>query len=565
MSEFRSRFLDYDGVTRQLEAWAKAHPGLVSVSSIGTTAEGRDLWLLTIDADPSRPKPAVWVDGNMHAAELCGSSVALAIAEDVIRLHAGDGATLHGLPPHAAAVVRGVRFYVLPRVSPDGAECVLKQGRFVRSNPRDRRPDTARPRWLEGDVDGDGRVLSMRVEDPSGEFVEAPGARGLLVPRQLEDEGPFYRLYPEGTIANFDGVHVPDPSYLSDNDTDLNRNFPWSWTPEPEQYGAGAFALSEPESRAIVEFTTAHPEIFAWLNLHTFGGCFIRPLGNAPDKKMHGFDRALFRQIGAWAETIVGYPMVSGYEEFLYEPDKPLHGDLADYAYHQRGAIAFVCELWDLFRELGVERVKPFVDHYARLTRADLARFAAWDAEKNAGRAVQPWTRFRHPQLGDVEIGGLDRRVGVQNPPYERVGELCTKLSALLLRVAALAPRVTIEEPVVEPLGGGTSRLRVVVANHGYLPTYVLGSAKDLAHGTPLYVEARGEGCELDQAAAPRAIGHLEGWGRGLFADAHSLFAMKSKGRSREVAEYVVRGRGKVHVRVSGCRTGAVERTIEIA
>jgi len=36
------------------------------------------------------------VDGNMHAAELCGSSVALGIAEDMLRFHA-EGTVPHNL------------------------------------------------------------------------------------------------------------------------------------------------------------------------------------------------------------------------------------------------------------------------------------------------------------------------------------------------------------------------------------------------------------------------------------------------------------------------------------
>ena len=47
------------------------------------------MWLLTLGPDPDRARPSAWVDGNMHASELAGSSVALSIAEDVLRLHLG--------------------------------------------------------------------------------------------------------------------------------------------------------------------------------------------------------------------------------------------------------------------------------------------------------------------------------------------------------------------------------------------------------------------------------------------------------------------------------------------
>ena len=131
-----------------------------------------------------------------------------------------------------------------------------------------------------------------------------------------------------------------------------------------------------------------------------------------------------------------GYPTVSGFHEFLYEPDKPLHGDLSDYAYHQRGALAYVVELWDLFKQLGIERKKPFVDHYSKFGRPEMRAMAAFDRQHNAGRIFGSWKKAKHAQLGDVELGGFDPRVGIWNPPYERLPETCATQSAAFLRVA---------------------------------------------------------------------------------------------------------------------------------
>lgn len=562
---FRSTYLGYDELTAQLRAWADAFPSLARLRSLGASPEGRDLWLLTVGPDPDRARPSVWVDGNMHASEVCGSSVALGIAEDALRLHLAPDAGLHALPAHVRARLRDVLFHVLPRMSPDGAECVLATGRYVRSNPRDTRPDRLAARWLGGDVDGDGLALVMRQRDPGGEFVESDAFPGLLVPRTLDDPGPYYKVYPEGTIERFDGHHVPDPHFLSDNETDLNRNFPWSWAPEPDQAGAGAFAASEPESRAVVAFVTAHPEVFAWLNLHTFGGVFIRPRGDAPDAKMDESDLALYRQIAAWGDALTGYPTVSGFEEFLYQPDKPLRGDLTDFAYHQRGCVAYVCELWDLFNQLGIERKKPFVDHYTHLSRDEWVALARWDAAHNAGRVLRPWRPFRHPQLGDVEVGGVDPRVGLWNPPYELLAAVCSAQSAHFLRVAALAPSVAVARVAREPLGGDLTRLDVTVENHGYLPTYVLSSAKKLPWNVALHATATAEGCTLATPSdAHREVGHLDGWGRGLHGGG-ALFYLRSRGTTgARTLSYVVRGRGVVRLRVGSCRVGWVEKAVEV-
>jgi hypothetical protein len=321
---FRSRYLRYDELCAQVAAWAEAFPDVVRLTSLGQSDEGRDLWLLTLGKDPDRVRPAAWVDGNMHASELAGSSAALAIAEDVIHLMADPEAVVHDVPPHLLSLLRDdVLFYVLPRMCPDGAEHMLGVASYVRSNPRDRRHGKTAPYWRGADVDGDGRARLMRVEDAAGQFAAVPGEPSLLMPRLLEDPGPYYSLYPEGFIENWDGSSIPGYSFLADNAVDMNRNFPFGWAPEPRQEGAGAFGTSEAESRAVTTFAVAHPNIFAWLNLHTYGGCYIRPNQAMTDRKMNPHDLWVFEQIAAWMTPITGYPVVSGFEEFTYEPDTP--------------------------------------------------------------------------------------------------------------------------------------------------------------------------------------------------------------------------------------------------
>jgi hypothetical protein len=405
----------------------------------------------------------------------------------------------------------------------------------------------------------------MRRRDPTGEYVESAAVRGLMVPRTIDDDGPFYKLYPEGLIEGWDGLTIPSPGYLSDSDTDLNRNFPYDWRPDPEQIGAGAYPTSAPEARAVVELATRTPQLFAWLNLHTFGGVLIRPRSDVPDTDMDQEDLALYRQLEKWAADTLGYPMVSGFEEFTYEPKKPIRGDISEWAYAHRGCVSWVCELWDFFATLGFPRPKRFIDFYTRLDREDLERIARWDAEHNAGRMLRPWRAARHPQLGEVEVGGLDPRVGISNPPYERLAELCEKKAAMFLRVAAMAPRVVVSELAAEAIGDGQRRIEMTVDNRGYLATYVLSSAKQLPWNEPLWAEIATDGCTLVTAERRREVGHLDGWGRGLYSGSAAIYFARSRGStSSRKLQWVVRGSGSVTVRVGSCRTGWTDKTIAI-
>lgn len=552
---FRSKYLSYEELSKQVKAWAEAYPDVVRLESIGQSPEGRDLWLLTIGPEPDRIRPAAWVDGNIHAGEYTGSSVALGIAEDAIRIHVEEHPSVD-LPPHLIELLRrDVLLYVLPRMCPDGVEEVMQTSRFVRSNLRDARAGHSEPYWRAHDVDGDGQSRLMRREDPTGDFVASTEFPDLMLPRRIEDPGPYYSLYPEGTIEHWDGFTVPSPSIMSDMQTDLNRNFPAGWRGEPIQLGAGAYPTSEPESRAVTEFATKHPNIFAWMALHTFGGVYIRQHGDLPDKKMDQDDLALYHQLEEWAEAFSGYPMVSGFEEFTYEPDKGLCGDLAQFAYTERGAVSFVVELWDFFKQAGLEVIRPFVFNYQRRTRQDCIRIAEWDRDHNEGRIVGSWKPMDHPQLGPIEVGGYDPRVGIWNPPPDRLPETCTAQSQFFLRLASLAPRVGVSVEV-ESLEGGLRRVRATVENLGYLPTYVLSSAKALPHSDSLHVTL-----ELDYevtllSGETRAdIGHLEGWGG--YRKWHSPILARSAGAPmRKRLEWVVRGQGTVRVVAASARVG---------
>ena len=467
------------------------------------------------------------------------------------------------LPPHLGDLIRrDVHIYVLPRMSPDGAERMLTSGAYVRSNPRDARLGRSLPYWRVGDIDGNGVAKLMRIQDEAGDFIASPDLPGLMLPRRIEDPGPYYALHPEGVIENWDGVTAPVHDFLSDNETDMNRNFPYAWRHEPHQAGAGAFPTSEPESRAVVAFASERPNIFAWLNLHTFGGCYIRPLGDKPDTKMNADDFALFKQIEEWTTTITGYPMVSGFEEFTYEPEKPLAGDLSAYAYAQRGTAAMVCELWDFWKQVGLPIHRPFVHNYQRRTRDEILAMGRWDREHNHGRIVGAWTPFDHPQLGAVEIGGYDPRIGIWNPPYERLAEVCEAQARVFLRIAALAPRLRVEL-TTEPLEGGLTRVSAVVENGGYLPTYVLSSSRDLPWNEPVQARLALKGPTRVAGEEALRVGHLGGWG-GHHKFSTPYFARTGGDAARRKISWVVRGKGAVIVRAGSSRVGQVEARVEV-
>lgn len=536
---------------RWLQQLQANEPSLVRVVRYGSSAEGRPLYVVKVGMEPDRDRPALWIDANMHGNELVGTNVAVAFVDDLLALHRGENR--RGLSAMAAARAKEALVYVVPTLSPDGLEAISEDGRFVRSSPVPPHP-SQRPRWRQVDLDGDGQIRRLRIADPCGAFVESRQVQGLMVPRSIDDDGPFYSLYPEGVIDHWDGSHVPPWDIFDDAPLDLNRNFSIGWRPEPDQAGAGDFAGSSPEARAVMQLVTTLPHLYAWVNLHTFGGVWIRPLGDAPDTKLASADRAILGLVEQWATTYAGVPTVSGYEEFTYTPQLPIAGDIVDYAWHQRGAYAWAVELWDLFARAGLPKRGRFVDRYVMQSTSDIEHLARAVAALG-GHAIEPWRTVRHPQLGDVEIGGLDPRFSIWNPPPgPLVDEVCRGHSAVFLRMLSLLPVLKVHT-TRQRLDGEAFLVEVTVENHGGLPTSGPAVAAKIPHNEPISVIA----VDAARVRGPGRVvcGHLGGTQLGYAGDGTTWPYQQTTGLpTRRRVSFVVIGDAPLQLQIGSQRTG---------
>ena len=230
-------FYRYDELTELLDTWVQEFPHLLQKQSIGKSYEGRDLWLMSItnrDTGPADEKPAFWADGNIHATELTGSAAALYLLNYLLQHYGGEDA----IGRQVTRVLDTRAFYILPRVNPDGAELALaERPKYIRSSVRPYPFEEPQEGFYSEDIDGDGRILTMRIEDPHGPWRVCEDDPRLLVlrdPDDLGDRGPYYRLLPEGRIrGDYDGsiFNVAPP----EQGLDMNRNFPYEWRPESDQ------------------------------------------------------------------------------------------------------------------------------------------------------------------------------------------------------------------------------------------------------------------------------------------------------------------------------------------
>ncbi|MFT7722633.1 MAG: M14 family metallopeptidase [Roseateles sp.] len=530
-------FLRHEPLTALLFAYAEARPGLVSVRSMGRSHEGRDIWVVVLTntaTGADEDKPAFWVDGNIHAAELTASTACLYYLH---RLVSG-----HGSDPQVTQLLDTRAVYLVPRLNPDGAELALAdRPRHIRSSTRAYPFDEDPVDGLSvEDVDGDGRILHMRVPDPHGGYRKHPAEPRLLVARQPgEFGGEYYRLMPEGFVKDYDGLTL---TVNKDKEgLDLNRNFPAGWRQDYQQPGAGPYPTSEPEVRAMVDFVIAHPNIGAAISFHTHSGVILRPLSGGKDEDMAAEDLWRYQRFSELGSQATGYPALSIWHDFKYHPKETLSGG-QDWLYEHLGALCWVVELWSPNREAGIQGYK-WMDWFRDHPVEDDLKLLRWSDEQCGGQAHVDWRPFQHPQLGAVEIGGWDRMNFRRNPPPHLREPEVARFPAWLNQVALSLPRLELLRAEVQALGADTWRVRLAVANGGYLPTYVMQRAleRKIVRGVVFQIhlpaddpavglvsgKPRMEGPQLD-GHAPRQTQHAAAPVREVTAD-------------RAVGEWIVR------------------------
>lgn len=557
---------DYAEVTQLLRMAAEHHPERARLESIGTSWEGRDLWVLTVTdftAGAPETKPALWVDAGIDADEVVATEAALGL---LFRL-------LTSSEPRIAELLRTRTFYIAPVVIPDASQ--LHHTTPIRPRDTTLRPwdddnDGALDEDPPDDLDGDDQALQMRVVDPVGEWVRSEADPRLMRRRRAGDAGPFYALYPEGLDDDGDGEYGEDPP----GGVDPNRNYPGNWS--LGQGGAGPFGGSERELRALLDFAIEHPNIAATQHFHSSGGVILRP-PSVPDLDLPAADLSVYLDIARLGLDVTGYDLstsvydwnwprgsrntrngqlwrdragdVQGFDAGGYgevqrllgdppfdasvrfemgpgESAYPAYGGSIDAMYLLFGALAFANEIYSMGEDRdGDGRIEP-------------EEQLVWNDSVQNGYAFREWTRFEHPQLGTVEIGGW-RKFGHNNPTPAELPEEVRRNVEFALIQAESTQLLDIPSVELADQGGGVYRVTATVRNVGRVPTEL---AMSRSNGRAVPVRVTLEGGDVLSSKATHDIDVIAG--------------------SSEVeVEWVVRASGPVTVRAWHPKAGRATRS----
>lgn len=544
----------YDAITEFLHSWVAQYPQLCRVESIGKSYEGRDIWLMTLtnlNTGIDTEKPAYWVDANIHATEVSPASAALYLIHKLL--------TQYGQDPKISHCLDSRTFYIVPRVNPDGAEWALAdRPKYIRSSTR----PYPRTDQLDGlhqeDVDGDGRILQMRLKDPNGAWKTHPEESRLLIPREPDDlpNGDYYRLLTEGTIRNYDGVTIPMPPPLEG--LDLNRQFPVHWS--PAQAGAGDYPGSEPEAQALLRFITSHPNITGSLSFHTFSGVNLRPLTKGPDSDLPTQDLYTYKAIGKKGEALTGYPAVSVFHDFQYDPKDFIKGTFDDWMYEILGVYSWTTEIWSVQRQAGLKDYK-YIDWFREHPVEHDLQILRWIDGVTNGEGYVNWYPFVHPQLGQVELGGWHNFLTWRNPPLHLLEKEIAPLADFCIYNCLISPKLELHSVQVTSQGD-VHEIRLVLHNTGWLPTNVTEQAIKMKVVRELEVDIELPAqAKLLAGKMKTMCGQLKG------RDHRGVFSSSDGTPERIKVEWVVKAEKGSEVKLVAThpRAGTVRATVQLS
>jgi hypothetical protein len=476
------RFHTVDVIYTWLDRWAERYPNLIEVYQVGTSLEGRPIMQVTLTnkaTGPATDKPAAFFEGGRHSGEVTATESAVWLIQHLV-----EG---YGRDPEATRLLDRAAIYVRPSNNPDGANMYMHTAQSNRSSvrPMDNDGDGLLDEDPANDLDGDGVIRRMRWRDPKGEWLMDPrDPTGRLMRRAGAGEKGEWSVQGEGIDDDGDGRADEDGV----GGLDLHRNYPENWRPMPgreatgrgwTQGGAGAYPLSEPETRWVVLFLLEHPNIGVANSMDTSVPMHLRgPSTSMPEERMYPEDRVLYEHFDSVGKAITGYPW-AGDVYFTYsnrrvdegeEPrGQPLFGHGPDFGYFYLGAIWYGDELWNGGR-VGDLNGDGEEDELDQLVWAD-----SITAARGYTPAFAPWTKFAHPEHGDVEIGGWHPKFYSQNAPPEVLATWAANQGRFNLYLANSLPQLSAGAPRVRRVSAdadsATWEVRVQVRNDGRLPT----------------------------------------------------------------------------------------------
>jgi len=275
-----------------------------------------------------------------------------------------------------------------------------------------------------------------------------------------------------------------------------------------------------------------------------------------------------------WTEITERYKKFmeeAGFDTERLDPRKFSSGCVEEWAYYQYGVPSFSMDFWTLpkpkkeeegekkegmltpdeienmsneeFIELGEERINEFLkasgapsQYNAQMvimalqggmmdTKKMAEMMRKMKSKEEAGGADETeealysfapemfleWKPYKHPDLGDVEIGGMIPYADIA-PPHAMLDSILTGQLPFVRKLSEHLPAIEIGKTEVEKTGSGVYRVKTWITNTGFLP-YPTHQGNRCRRPLPTIVTVSGNGIELLEGKERNTLRVLEGSG----------------------------------------------------
>jgi len=297
--EGEQKYHTFAEMTASLNNLAKTFPNLTRLTSIGATLEKREIWMLQIANPagvPPEERPALFIGANLEGDHLIGSELALFLADYLVKNYESSADVKQRLD-HCT-------IYIVPRINPDGAErmwAAVKTHFRTNAVPFDGDNDGRTDEDGPLDLNQDGMITLMRVKDANGAYrIDPQDARLMKKADAKKGERGEYSLYWEGRDQDQDGFVAED----GPGGVNINRNFMHEYPYYRAE--AGRYMVSEPETRALLDFLLAHRNIAAMLTFGESDNLVVAPNNNGRLGTPRQVDLMAFADAGLMEADKVG-------------------------------------------------------------------------------------------------------------------------------------------------------------------------------------------------------------------------------------------------------------------
>ncbi|MBF0546467.1 MAG: zinc carboxypeptidase [Candidatus Riflebacteria bacterium] len=125
-----SQYFTYDTMTAKLQEWAKTYSNFATLSSIGKSWEGRDIWALKLtgNTQSEAKKPSVLIMGAHHSREWISFEVPMEACKRLVEGYGKDA--------NLTRLVNERNIWFVPMVNPDGVTYSQTKSQYWRKNRR---------------------------------------------------------------------------------------------------------------------------------------------------------------------------------------------------------------------------------------------------------------------------------------------------------------------------------------------------------------------------------------------------------------------------------------------